>query len=185
MAAFDDDLVRGITAIFNESPFRQGKPFWHYGKDFDTVKKEMSLDLDRSEFIGAYQNGELIGIVKLLYAEKIAEPTIIVSKTKYQKKYVSNALIANSVEMCAMRGIPYLKYGPWWRGSMADFLRRHGFERMQVPRYYVPLTTKGKMIIGFRLHRGIKQMLPESLIIRLINLRTKWYLRRYPELADA
>src|SRR5215831_6558870 len=46
VAEFNDDLVRGISSIFNESPVRQGTPFWHYGKDFDTVKREMSLDLE-------------------------------------------------------------------------------------------------------------------------------------------
>jgi hypothetical protein len=26
---FDEALVRGISGIYNESPVRQGKPFWH------------------------------------------------------------------------------------------------------------------------------------------------------------
>ena len=30
---FDDSLVRGIREIYNECPIRQGRPFWHYGKD--------------------------------------------------------------------------------------------------------------------------------------------------------
>src|SRR5262245_4281269 len=38
----NDELVRGITEMFNESPVRRGKRFWHYGKDFDAVKKDMS-----------------------------------------------------------------------------------------------------------------------------------------------
>ena len=42
-------LVNGIIGIFNQSPVRRGKPFWHYGKDFDTVKKEMSLGLRESD----------------------------------------------------------------------------------------------------------------------------------------
>ncbi len=29
---FDDVLVKGIWEIYNECPFRQGKPFGHYGK---------------------------------------------------------------------------------------------------------------------------------------------------------
>lgn len=27
-----DELVRGIIGIFNQSPVRRGKRFWHYGK---------------------------------------------------------------------------------------------------------------------------------------------------------
>src|ERR1700683_1926142 len=30
---FDDIFVRGVSAIYNEAPVRQGKRFWHYGKD--------------------------------------------------------------------------------------------------------------------------------------------------------
>src|SRR5262249_5934053 len=37
--SFDDELARGIHKICNESPVRQGKPFWHYGKDFETIKR--------------------------------------------------------------------------------------------------------------------------------------------------
>jgi hypothetical protein len=183
---FNDELISGILSIFNEQPLRQGVPFWHYGKDFVTVKKEMSLDLQRSDFIGAYHQGELIGIVKLLYNTKIAEPVIIVSKAAYRDKYVNNALIAKAVAMCAMKGIPCLTYGPYWRqGNMADWLRRNGFERKQIPRYYIPLSIKGKCILKARLHRSIKDVLPEKLIVRLRNARSKWYLRKYGDVERA
>src|SRR5262245_48388724 len=49
---YTDGLVQGIMDIYNESPIRQGKPFWHYGKDFETVKKMNGTHLDKSEFIG-------------------------------------------------------------------------------------------------------------------------------------
>src|SRR4030095_16402745 len=29
LTTLDDDLVNGVMGIFNESPIRQGKPFWH------------------------------------------------------------------------------------------------------------------------------------------------------------
>ena len=38
---FDDDFVKGLVNIFNETPVRQGKPFWHYGKDFKCNKKRV------------------------------------------------------------------------------------------------------------------------------------------------
>ena len=37
---FDDAFVQGMTTIFNESPTRQGARFWHYGKDFATIKRQ-------------------------------------------------------------------------------------------------------------------------------------------------
>src|SRR5688572_888700 len=50
----DDRLIQGIVEIFNESPVRRGKPFWHYGKNAETVRAEMSLSLDKSVFVAAY-----------------------------------------------------------------------------------------------------------------------------------
>ena len=42
-------IVGGMTAIFNETPVRQGKKFWHYGKDFETVKHQFSRYILREE----------------------------------------------------------------------------------------------------------------------------------------
>ena len=46
------ELVRGITTIYNEVPNRQGKPFPHYGKDFETIRKMKATFPDQSTFIG-------------------------------------------------------------------------------------------------------------------------------------
>src|SRR5262245_54818194 len=51
---FDAALVRGIQGIYNETPIRQGKKFWHFGKDCETVKMLNETYLERSEFIGAF-----------------------------------------------------------------------------------------------------------------------------------
>jgi hypothetical protein len=40
---FNDEFVQGIVNINNETPVRQGKPFWHYQKPFDAVKAENDL----------------------------------------------------------------------------------------------------------------------------------------------
>src|SRR5437899_416033 len=66
---FDDVLVQGISAIYNESPIRQGKPFWHYGKDIETVRRENATFLDRSGFLGAFLGDRLIGFAKLVSDE--------------------------------------------------------------------------------------------------------------------
>ena len=66
---FDDDFVRGISAIYDEDPIRQGKRFWHYGKGLDAVRKMNGTFLDRSVFIGAYFQDSLIGFVKLVSDE--------------------------------------------------------------------------------------------------------------------
>ena len=35
----DSNLIEDITKIFNETPVRQGRKFWHYGKDFEQSQK--------------------------------------------------------------------------------------------------------------------------------------------------
>jgi hypothetical protein len=174
----DDAFVSGVMEVFNETPVRRGKPFWHYGKDFETVKHGLSRDLDRSKFIGAYDGNNLVGFVKLVYAEgRFANPGLIVSKLEARKKYVNNALIAKSVELCCKNGVPYLTYTKWRRGTQAEFLIRHGFEKTAVPRYWIPLTNKGKIALGLGLHRDIRTRIPDGLMTGLLNLRGWVYTR--------
>ena len=65
MASFDDTFVRGMTSIFNETPIRRGRRFLHYGKDFETIKRQFSRFLFREEIFGAYLGEELVGFIFL------------------------------------------------------------------------------------------------------------------------
>jgi hypothetical protein len=180
VVALDDAFVRGVLGIFNETPVRRGKPFWHYGKSFETLKEELSRDLDRSKFIGAYDGGKLVGFVKLVYAQgRFANPGLIVSKLEARKKYVNNALIAKSVELCCQDRIPFLTYTKWRRGTQAEFLIRHGFEKTSVPRYWIALTNKGRIALKVGLHRNIRAYIPDRLMGALLNLRGAFYNRLY------
>jgi hypothetical protein len=185
VAAFDDDFVRGIVDIYNESPIRQGRPFWHYGKDFATVKRETSHCLAKSEFIAAYYGDEMIGFIKLLRVGVTNDLVLIVSKQSHFDKRPTNALIAKAVEVCAQKSVPYLAYAKMTYGnkansSLAEFKRRHGFEQVDFPRYYVPLTLKGRLAVRSRLYRGLKEMLPEKMLNVVLNARARWYDRRSP-----
>jgi hypothetical protein len=177
-ASFDDEFVRGMAAIFNEAPIRQGKRFWHYGKDFATVKRQFSRFLFREDLFGAYYRGELIGFVMLGNAGKFGVTGQIISSIKHRDKSTSNALIAKSVELCAKKGTSYLVYLHWSDDSLAEFKRRCGFQRTPVPRYYVPLTSLGKLSLTLGLHRGWKQALPKDIRGLLKRLRTAWSARR-------
>src|SRR5438270_1209069 len=42
-AEFNDEFVHGILELYKESPVRQGRRFWHYRKDFETVRKEKAV----------------------------------------------------------------------------------------------------------------------------------------------
>jgi hypothetical protein len=174
-----DELVRGIMEIFNQSPVRRGKRFWHYGKDFETVKQEMSLDLQDSIFITAYHENELIGFIKLHIADRYAMITLILDKMTHRDKAPMNGMIARAVEVCAHRKIPYLVYTVWRRGEHGQFQESNGFERIPVPEYFVPLTLRGEVALKLRMHKGVRGLIPEKTMIRLLALRAKWYAWKY------
>jgi hypothetical protein len=174
------DFIRGIVEINNESPFRQGRRFHHYGKDVDTVRKDYSTFLERSEFIGAYDGGELIGFMKIVYIGEVAAIMQILSKTSHYHKKPANALIAKAVEHCQKKNLSFLTYMKYRYGNkrenpLTEFKRRNGFEEFPVPRYYVPLTAKGKICMALKLHRDLVGILPEALIYPLLSLRRMWY----------
>ena len=98
---FDDRLVDGMTSIFNETPIRQGRHFLHYGKDFETVKRQFSRYLFREEIFGAYLGEELVGFVMLADAGKYAFLGQIISKIAHRDLAPTNALLAKAVERCA------------------------------------------------------------------------------------
>src|SRR5262249_7625635 len=102
---FSDKLARGILGIYNECPFRQGRRFWHYGKDFETVKRDNATYPGRSQFIAAYAGSELVGFIKMVYVDKVASIMQILSKVAHQDKRPTNALIAKAVEICAEKGV--------------------------------------------------------------------------------
>ena len=91
---YDDELVTGIVGIQNDSPTRQGMPFVHYGKDFAVVKGDYGSFMDTSEFIGAYFEDELIGLIKLVYMGKCASIMQILSKPTHYDKRPTNVLRA-------------------------------------------------------------------------------------------
>jgi len=175
LVKFDDELVSGIESIYNESPIRQGKPFRHFGKPFEIVKSAHSTFLDRSDFIGAYYEGELIGFVKLVHQGEWSSMMQILSKMSHRDKAPTNALLAKAVETCAERGVPQLQYGIWSTRGIGDFKMHHGFERIEVPRYYVPLTAKGRLVVRSGLHRGAAEFMPQRALDYFISLRSRWY----------
>jgi len=178
---FSDELLYRIKDIYDETPLRQGKRNWHYHKDFETLKREHGTFLDRSEFIGAYHKGELIGFAKVTHSPHYSVIMNIVSKVAARDRAPTNALIAKTIELVTARDIPLLNYGVWGRRGLNDFKAASAFECYRVPRYYVPLTLRGRLALKLTLQHGLKERLPEEWIIKLAAWRTKWNLRRYGE----
>jgi hypothetical protein len=180
---FDDELARGIHNLCNESPVRQGKPFWHYGKDFETVKAEHATFLERSEFIGAFFEGQLIGFIKMVYVDRVAYIFHILAANAHNDKRPINALISKAVEVCEQKGVGYFVYGQYVYGnktqsSLVEIKRRNGFEQINFPRYYVPLTLKGKIAVSLRLYRGAVGLLPAPVLNTVLAIRNRLYRQK-------
>jgi len=182
---FDDEFVKGIQGIYNETPIRQGRRFWHFEKAFEAVKMENATYLDRSDFLGAYFEGELIGFIKLIYLDNIASLIQIISKIEHQDKRPTNALIAKAVEVCHQKGVKFLVYTKFvYDGNqsspLTEFKRRNGFEEIRYPRYFVPLTAKGALAVKLGIHRGLRRLIPAPILMSLKSLRSRIYQSRYP-----
>jgi hypothetical protein len=182
---FDDSLARGIWAIYNETPVRQGRRFPHYGKDYDNVYREEATYLSNSIFIGAYVGDLLIGFIKLVHDQTSTQAGLmnIVSMIAHRDKAPTNALLAQAVRSCAQRGIRHLvysnfAYGKKQRSGLSDFKERNAFVRVDVPRYYVPLTLRGALALRSGLHHRFVDHLPESIAAKLRAYREAWYNRR-------
>jgi hypothetical protein len=181
---FDDALVRGISRIYNETPIRQGRKFWHYGKTLDRVQSENATYLERSIFIGAFFAGELIGFIKLVRVNGLARIMQIVSLEAHFDKRPTNALLAKAIEICCETKASHLIYGKFVYGTkenspVTEFKRRNGFERLNFPRYYVPLTARGRFAMRCGLHRGLQAMVPERIVDFFLATRASLYRRRY------
>ena len=177
-AAFDDAFVNGMTSIFNEARVRQGRRFWHYGKDRETVRAQFSRFLFREQLIGAYLGNEMIAFMMLAHAGPYALTGQIIASLRHRDKSSTNALIAAAVEICASRGIEQLVYYFWSDDSLADFKRRCGFVPIKVPRYYIPVTGVGRLALAVGAHRGLKSMIPSGVRQRLKLARRMYYDRQ-------
>jgi hypothetical protein len=188
---FDDALVKGIWEIYNECPVRQGRPFTHYGKDIETVRKEEATYLDSSIFIGAFLGDSMIGFVKMVSDETRTQAGLmnIVSMIKHRDKAPTNALVAHAVRSCAERRISYLVYANFAYGkkqpdSVADFKERNAFQQMNVPRYYVPLTPIGWAALRLGLHHRFIDHFPEPWVAKVREFRNAWYNRKFQSVAE-
>ncbi len=182
---FDDDLVRGISGIYNEAPVRHGRPFWHYGKPLEIVKKDNGTFADRSCFIGAYLGDELIGFIKMVYVDGLSSIMQILSKNEHQDKRPTNAMLAKAVEICAEKQKSFLLYCKYTyhRGcedDLMEFKRRNGFKEVRFPRYYVPLSLKGRVSLMMGLHHGV-DLLPPAVVASLLKWRAKYHQRKLPQ----
>ena len=179
---FDRALVRGIWEVYNESAMRQGRRFAHYGKGIDAVHEEEATFLDHSVFLGAFLEDALIGFIKLVVDHTGTQAGMmnIVSMIGHRDKAPNNALVAQAVRSCANRGIRYLVYSRYvyanqTRDGISNFKEHNGFKRVDVPRYYVPLSPIGRLALSLGLHKSLISRVPAIVLAPLRTVRQQWH----------
>ena len=169
VAQFDDSFVRAVKRIYDEAPIRQGRRFWHYHKDLAAVRVLNETYLERSQFVGAYVNEELIGFIKYVRVDRTAVLMQILAMEAHRDKLATNALLKHTVELCAKQGLLYLTYGKYrydegTANSLTEFKERNGFREVRFPRYFAPLTAKGRAALSVGAHAGMRRMLPAPML---------------------
>jgi hypothetical protein len=177
--AFSDGLAAGLVELFNETPTRRGRRYAYFGWTVEMVRQGWASELDRSLFLVAYYHEELIGFIKLIVGDRIARTSGTIAKQAHRDKAPMNALFAKAVEVCAAKNIPLLVYGRYAYGNKGEdtltvFKRYNGFGRVDVPRYYVPLSTRGRIGLALALHRAVSDMIPGPVLRVLRKAKTKW-----------
>ncbi len=159
----------------SDSPRQALSPLWNA---IEKVRPYAGTFLDSSIFIGAFFEDVLIGFAKLTVDETRTQAGLmhIVSMIQHRDKAPTNALIAQAVKSCAERHIPFLvysnfAYGNKRRDGLSDFKERNGFQRVDIPRYYVPISRIGEVAFRMGLHHKLIDRLPEPLIEKLRNYR--------------
>jgi hypothetical protein len=181
---FTDEFVKGVQGIYDETPIRQGRRFWHYGKDFETVKQELGTYLDRSQFLGAYLDEQLVGFMKLVLVDRVATLIHVLARNEHYDKRPMNALVANAVELCVQKQLTFFVYGKYiYDGKqdspLTEFKRRNGFEEFKFPRYFVPLSLKGACALKLKLHLGVRSWIPGPVRAMLLKARSRLYQLRH------
>lgn len=189
---FGEELLKGICEIYNETPVRLGKPFPHYGMTMERARDYAGTFLDRSVYIGAFFGDSMVGFTKLVLNDTGTYGCLvhILSMVRHKEKAVTNALIAEAVRLCAERQIGYLvyenfSYGKKQTDSLSHFKEVNGFRRVDLPRYFIPLTVVGKTAFRLGLHHKLVDHLPAPVAAKLRDFRKAWYGRKLQQTSEA
>jgi hypothetical protein len=66
-----------------------------------------------------------------------------------------------------------------------DFKENNGFKRVDLPRYFVPLTPWGKVALHLGLHKRWTDHVPEAVVSRLRQLRNARHNRKLQSMSEA
>ena len=185
---FGDHITAGLVEVFNEAPIRRGRRYPYYGWDAEMVNRTWAIQLDQSSWVVAYYRESFVGFIKLIVGEGTARTSGTVAKEAHRDKCPMNALLSECVRLCASMGIRLLVYGKFTYGrkgetSLTEFKKHNGFKKLEVPRYYIPLTMRGRIGLRLGLHHSLIDVIPGPVQRTLLKLRSRWYEAQKPVLA--
>ncbi len=158
-----EKFAEGVWKIYNETPIRQGRAFPHCGQPLQDVKKGILAAHDCT-FIASSVQDELVGFIQLVHGDNIAIIAQILALQKFWDKAVNNALVAKAIEVCAAKQVQWVMYGRMGNHpSLDSFKQSNSFVKFSFPRYYVPLTRKGRIATALGMHHELKDALPQWL----------------------
>ena len=100
----------------------------------------------------------------MVHGDRLTIISQILSMQKHLDKSLNNALIAKAIEFCANNRIEWIMYGRMGNHPTLDnFKESNGFTKLQLTRYFIPLTGKGRLAIKLGLNRELKDALPPSM----------------------
>lgn len=140
--------------------------------------------------MGAFFEEKLIGFLKMTCDQTRTQANLmsILSMVHHRDKSPTNALIAHAVRVCSARGITRLvyqnfSYGKRKSDSLSEFKKHNGFERIEVSRYYVPLTPLGRVAFRLGLHKRLADRMPAPVMEKLREYRSACYQARIRAMA--
>ena len=100
----------------------------------------------------------------MIHGDRITIISQLLSLQKHWDKSVNNALMAKALEFCANNHIEWVMYGRMGNHPTLDsFKESNGFRKLLLARYFLPLSTKGKLATKLKLNRELKDSLPPSM----------------------
>jgi hypothetical protein len=160
----DDRFLRDAQLIYNETPVRQGRRYTRYGVSIEDLRKDF-LDFESQEFLGAYDDTQLIGLFWMMPGDRVAQIRALIHLISKRNKLPTSALIDAAVRKCSERGIQFLVYPTTYglQPGLDSFRLRMKFFPFAVPRHYVPLTRRGSIAIRLHVHKPIQYVIPRNI----------------------
>jgi hypothetical protein len=171
----DDNFWERVAGIFNETPNRRGRKYTHFGESMAEVKHNFSafIEPDKNAYFGAYHKDRLIGYIHITKTDSYWVVSSIQAYIKDFDKAPMNALMSSMISYCEDHNIRNVVYGRMRDDGLGAFKKSNGFVKVELPRYYIPLTFKGKIALKLGFHHGLRGLLPanvKSFLKRVLSL---------------